>query len=502
MTTTQTPADPTPADQTPAAAGRTEGTGAAGGRPARPGWLLALLLSGLFMALLDVFIVNVAAPTVRADLGASGGELQLVIAGYTISYAVLLITGARLGGRYGPGRLYLTGLVVFTAASLACGLAGAAWQLIGFRFVQGAGAALMLPQVLSIIQRSFTGPARARALTLYAAVIAVGAAAGQLVGGVLISADLFGAGWRPVFLVNVPLGVILLLLGLRLLPLERPPAAERGRPLDLPGLTLLTAAVLLFTVPLVLGQEEGWPLWCLLSLVAAALLAGAFVAFEARPARRGGAPLLSPRVLGSPGVPLAAVRIFLVMAVNGGILFALSLHFQAPEEAGGLGYGALHSGLLFLPTAVMFGAVSLLWRRLPARLWPYLTAGGFLLSAAAILAMLPLLGDGQDAGALALLAFGVNGGANALAYSTTLNRSLASVRPEDAADASGVTAMTTQLGMLVGIAAFGTLYLDRASAAASSAEGLAAALPALAAGAAAGAAAALLTRLASRRGRA
>ncbi|MGW4274432.1 MFS transporter, partial [Streptomyces seoulensis] len=182
--------------------------------------MLATVLAAQFMALLDVFIVNVAAPTIGADLHASGADLQLVIAGYAITYSVLLITGARLGGRFGPGRVHLAGLALFTAASLACGLAPGITELIVFRLVQGAGAALMIPQVLSLIQRAFTGEARVRALGAYSAVLAVGAAAGQIMGGALVAADLFGTGWRPVFLVNVPVGAVLLAVGRRVLPRE------------------------------------------------------------------------------------------------------------------------------------------------------------------------------------------------------------------------------------------------------------------------------------------
>ncbi|WP_078900460.1 MFS transporter [Streptomyces sp. SBT349] len=459
--------------------------GATGAR--RRGRLLATVLTGQFMALLDVFIVNVAAPTIRTDLGASDGALQLVLAGYTISYAVLLITGARLGGRYGHGRLFLGGLALFTAASLACGLAATSGQLITFRFVQGAGAALMLPQVLSLIQRTFQGQERARALTMFAMVLATGAAAGQVVGGVLIQADLFGWGWRPVFLVNVPIGLALLAVGARAIPLDRPAGAERARGLDLPGLTMMTAAVLTLTVPLVLGREEGWPLWCWLSFGASAALLASFVRYEARLARRGGAPLLSPRVLRSPGMPLAAVRIFLSMAINGGVLFTLSLHLQGPVEAEGLGYGALRTGLMFIPTAVAFGAASLLWRRLPASRHGGLVPLGFTLSAAAVLWM-GLAMRGGDGGWAALTGpFLLNGLGLALAYGPVLTRALALVAPEDAGDASGVTAMMSQLGLLVGIAALGTLFLNRAESRLSTAEGLWATMLALCAVGAAGA---------------
>ncbi|HVU92437.1 MAG TPA: MFS transporter, partial [Jatrophihabitans sp.] len=225
-------------------------------RTRRPGAILTVLLLGQFMAILDVSIVNVAAPTLRADLHASGAGLQLSVAGYTITYAVLLITGARLGDRIGHGYAFRYGLVGFTLASLACGLAPNTGTLIAFRMVQGAGAALMMPQVMSLIQRTFDGTARARALSLYSAVIAGGAVVGQVLGGVIVSADLFGTGWRPVFLVNVPIGVALSLLAVRDLPADR---GQRNRGLDPAGVVTLSAAVLLLVVPLVLGHEEHWP---------------------------------------------------------------------------------------------------------------------------------------------------------------------------------------------------------------------------------------------------
>ncbi|MFD4653995.1 MFS transporter [Kitasatospora sp. NPDC058444] len=271
---------------------------------ARPGLLLALVLCGQFMAVLDVSIVNVAVPTIRTDLGASGAALQLVIAGYTISYAVLLITGARLGARYGYSRLFQLGLAAFTAASLACGLAPATGWLIAFRLFQGAGSALMVPQVMSLLQHTLTGAARIRALGLYSAVLAGGMALGQVLGGVLVSADLFGSGWRPVFLVNLPIGVVLLAAGARLLT-RLPGDATRG--FDLPGLVVLGMALGLLVVPLVLGHELGWPVWGWAMIAAAVLLFGLFVAVERRTARRGGQPLISGRVLRAPGLrPRAA----------------------------------------------------------------------------------------------------------------------------------------------------------------------------------------------------
>src|SRR5262249_47962175 len=168
----------------------------AGGRAASPGAILAIVLTGQFMAVLDASVVNVAAPSIHADLHTSGAGLQLVIAGYVITYAVLLITGARLGDIFGHRRMFLSGLALFTFASLGCGLATSSGMLIALRFIQGAGAAAMIPQVLSLIQRSYTGTARARPMRLYAAVLAGGAVAGQVIGGVLVSADLLGSTWR------------------------------------------------------------------------------------------------------------------------------------------------------------------------------------------------------------------------------------------------------------------------------------------------------------------
>ncbi len=413
-----------------------------------------MVLAAQFMALLDVFIVNVAAPTLRAELNASGAELQLVVAGYTVAYAVLLITGARLGDLLGHRRAYLGGLAVFTAASLACGLATGPGQLIAFRLAQGAGAALMIPQVLSLIQRNFTGEGRVRALSAYSAVLATGAAAGQVVGGVLVSADLFGTGWRPVFLVNVPIGVGLLVLGARVLPCDNPTGPTRARGLDLPGLLLLGAAVSLLTVPLVLGQEQDWPLWSRLSLGGSLVLLALLGAYESRLARRGGAPLIAPRVLRLPGMGRAILWITVAMGVNAGFLFTLTLHLQ-----GGLGHSALRAGLTFGPAAVVFGAVGLTWRSWPARLHRALVPGGFLLAAAAAVAIGGLLKDGGTGGWGLYPALGVFGAGIALAFSPALTGALATVRAEDAADASGLLATVTQLGQLIGVAAFGTLFL-------------------------------------------
>ena len=267
-------------------------------------WLmLAVLLLGQFMCIIDVLVTNVAMPSIAASLHASGASLQLVVGGYTIAYAMLLITGARLGDRYGRRLAYLAGVLVFTAASLACALAPDSQALIGFRLVQGAGAAVLVPQVFSIIQLNFTGPARARALSAYAAVLSAGAVTGLVLGGVVVTANLFGTGWRPVFAINVPIGIALAAAVPRLVPPDETShdasAAGLTKKLDLAGLATAACAVLLIVLPLVLGHQEGWPAWCFACIAVGAVLAAGFVLIERRVAARGGDPLLGVAVIGS-----------------------------------------------------------------------------------------------------------------------------------------------------------------------------------------------------------
>ena len=417
-------------------------------RPARTGWILAVILIGQFMAILDTSIVNVAAPTIRTDLHTSGAGLQLVVAGYIISYAVLMITGARLGDLAGHGRMFQTGLALFTVTSLACGLAPGSGSLIAFRFAQGAGAALMVPQVFSLIQRTFAGPARARALSFYAAVLAAGGVVGQVFGGMLVDANLAGSGWRPVFLVNVPVGLVLLAMGRRLLPRDK---GEPGRRLDPVGTLVLAAAVFALVLPLVLGHEYGWPLWTWLSLAGSVLLFGAFAALQRRSA---GAALIPARVLRAPGLLAAAAAILLTMASYAGYLFTTALRLQS-----GLGYSPTHAGLLFLPGAVTFAVGSLNWRRVPASRWRRMIPLGLAVAALGDLGIAWSLHDGPSATlgfAVSMALFGLGLG---VAFSPLITVALIHVPVGDAADASGVLATLTQLGQVIGVATFGSLYL-------------------------------------------
>ncbi|SDN29950.1 MFS transporter [Allokutzneria albata] len=417
----------------------------------RRSWLLlGTLLLGQFMALLDVTIVNVALPSMRADLGASGSELQLVVAGYTVSYATLLITGARLGALYGTRRLFRTGVLVFTATSLLCGLAPTATALVVARFVQGAGAALMMPQIMSVIQLRFTGAARAKALSAYSAVLATGGVAGLLLGGVLVEADLAGLGWRPVFLINVPIGIAVYALVGRVAPTDRPSGERR---LDLAGLALSLPGVLLVVTPLVLGHEQGWPGWTFPVMAVGALLLVIFVRVQ----RRVHDPLLNLDVLRVPGVRSGLVTLALTMIAYGGFLFSTALHLQ-----NGLGDTPLQAALTFTAFGLTFGLGSFHWQRLPKRTHRWLTPVGMVISALACAVVALGFASGGHGGIPVIVALAVWGGAVGAAFSPMLGNSLRNVPPAEAAGASGLLTTTVQLGQVVGVATFGTVFLGLA----------------------------------------
>ncbi len=346
---------------------------AARGAEPRAQWALAALLGALFLGNVDVAVANIAGPSIRAGLRASDGELELVVSGYTLAYAALLVTSARLGEARGYRRMFLAGLAGFTVASLACGVAPSAPLLVIARVVAGASAALMAAQVLTGIQLGFTGRARARALGLYSLVLSAGAVAGQSLGGLLISADLLGATWRPAFLVNVPVGVVLYWQARRYLPNGR---REPGR-LDLPGVAVLTGAVLLLVVPLVLGQDAGWPAWtwaCLAASVPA--FAGLWV-LERKVSARGGQPVVDPALIARPVIGWGLASQALTTGTYFAVLFTLALYLQQ-----GLGKSAAYSGLALLPWVAAFGAPGPALGWLPPRLRPLAGPAGAVILAA------------------------------------------------------------------------------------------------------------------------
>src|SRR5215472_10126866 len=409
-----------------------------------PALALAALLGAMFLANVDVAIANIAAPAIRDGLRTSGGELELVVSGYTLSYAVLLVTSARLGQARGYRRMFLAGLAGFTVASLACGLAPGAPALIVARIAAGGAAALMAAQVLTGIQLDFTGRARARALGLYTLVLSAGAVAGQSLGGLLVSADLLGTTWRPAFLINVPCGLMLFWLARRYLP-GREAGAGTGA-MDPAGVAVLTAALLLLVLPLVLGQGAGWPAWTWLSLAGSAVLAGVLWALERRVAARGGRPLVDPRLLARPAIGWGLASQSAATGTYFAILFTLALYLQQ-----GLGKSAAYSGLALVSWVAAFGIPGPVLGRLPARARALAAPAGSV-----------SLATGDTNGVLLMTLLGVAGLGLGTAFTGMLSHLTSSVTGEHAAGLSGLFNTAARAGGVIGTAAFGTIYLTLA----------------------------------------
>jgi MFS family permease len=413
--------------------------------------LLAVLLVGQAMATMDGSIVAVAAPTIRDSLGATGGDIQLIIAGYLLAFAVLVVTGARLGDRYGHGRVFRAGLGGFTVASACCGLAPAAAGLVLARLAQGAAGALMVPQVVSLIQLHFDGARRARAIALYSMVLALGVAAGQIVGGLVVALDLVGAAWRPAFLLNVPVGVALLLAGRRLMAAPPP---DRHPRFDLVGVLALSAGMAAMVLPLAIGRERGWPAWSWPSLAAGAAGLVAFLTYERGLAARGGSPLVDPAAVRPRGVRPGLVAGFVIMGCYTGYLFTLTMHLQ-----GGLGFGALAAGLTFLPYPVGFASLSLGERRLPEALRARLPVAGPLLFAGAVTVLAGLAAGGDWPALAAVPLLYAAGAGHAAGFSPLFTAVLARVEPRYAATVSGMASTGTLLAGVLAVSTLGGVYL-------------------------------------------
>jgi MFS family permease len=415
---------------------------------------LAVLLCGTFMASLDTAIVNVAGPAIQDDVGVSGAALQLVISGYALAYAALLITGARLGDDHGHRRLFLLGLAGFTLTSLLAGLAWSAEALVAARIGQGVAAAAMGPQVMTVIQLQYDGPARMKAMALLATVVSAGVVCGQVLGGLLVDLDLLGASWRPVFLINVPVGLALLAAGPRLLPATRRPS---GRRMDWLGVALMTDTIILVMVPLVFGHEVGWAWWTWACLAAAAPTAALLALHLRRVLHRGGAPVADVRLLARAGFGLGMASTTAVMVAYGGFLFVLTLHLQRQ-----LGDSPLRSGLTFAPYALGFAITSLTVPALAPAVQRRVAPLGLALSAAGYLGLgAATHGAWSDATALPLLALaGAGFGAG---YSQVITRSIADVPPAQAHDASGLFNTINMLGFALGVATLGSAFLSGAS---------------------------------------
>jgi predicted MFS family arabinose efflux permease len=407
------------------------------------------------MASMDASILVVAAPSISSSLHASGAELQLIVVTYTLTFGALVVTGARLGDVLGRRRAFVLGLGAFTLCSLVGGLAPDPALLIVARGLQGAAAALMTPQVLSIIQVQFGGERRARAIGAYSMILAVGVAAGQILGGLLVTAHLLAAAWRPALLLNAPIGAPLLIVSRRVLPPMTPAGEQR---LDLTGAGLLAAAMLALVLPLTLGRDYAWPAWSWPCLAACALTASSFVVHELRLRRRGGDPLFDLRLLRAPRVRAGVIAVLLVMSCYAGFLVSLTLYLQ-----GGLGFTPLHAGATFAIYAGGFATASLTWTRAAAATSARLPMLGPLVMGIA------LLGIGLSANghhwppALTTPLLFVAGLGHAYGFSPLAERLAGAVRQAQAAHLSGLILTASLVGQVVGVTAFVGVYLNAAT---------------------------------------
>ncbi|MFF4952904.1 MFS transporter [Streptomyces chattanoogensis] len=424
--------------------------------PARRWRLLVVLLAAQFMANVDTAIVNIAAPSIQSDLGASGGEAGLVISGYVMAYAVLLVTGARLGSLHGHRRIFTIGMTVFTAASLACALAPGSVVLIAARVVQGAGAALMVPQVLSGIQLHFTGRQRIKALGHYAIALSGGAVAGQALGGVLIAADLSGTGWRPIFLINVPVGLLLIAAALRVMP--RDEEARDAQELDLRGMTLLSAAVLLLIVPLLLGTDQGWPVWTWVCLGLSLPVLVGFRLSQRALSARGGRPLIAEEVIRQPAVRWWLCAHAMTTMTYFALLFVLAVYLQD-----GLGRGPAYAGLAMVSWVAAFGLGGPLLARTPERSRAVMPVLGCLVLAAGYLSLCACLVVGQRSGPVMFGLLGLGGLGLGITSNSLIGAMTFALPERCAADLSGVISTNAQLAAALGVAALGGVYLSLAA---------------------------------------
>ncbi|RQO46232.1 MFS transporter [Variovorax sp. KBW07] len=434
--------------------------GVHGAGATKPGPLgLWVMLSGTFLVVLDFFIVNVALPSMQHELQAGTATLQLVVAGYGLATAAGLITGGRLGDMFGRRRMFMLGLLLFTLASAACGFAPNAELLVAARVLQGLAGALLQPQVLAMIGLAYAGEDRARAFAAYGLTLGLGATLGQLVGGLLIHADLAGLGWRSCFLINVPIGLLALVLAPRVIP----PTANSGShnsKLDLVGMLLVAAGSVAVVLPLVEGRQQGWPLWSWLCLAAALPLLAAFAFQQRRLAARGGAPLVAPALLANSRFVMGLLTVLAFYVGNASLYFVVALYLQQ-----GLALGPLTSGIVFTSLAVGFLATSMAGARLARRFGgkPPIALGALVLAAGHALQFVNVAGWAGHTHVVAWMVplLLVQGAGLGMVMAPLVSTVLAGLPPQHAGVASGVLSMVQQGSNALGVALIGILFYGR-----------------------------------------
>ncbi|MEU5382119.1 MFS transporter [Streptomyces sp. NPDC005968] len=412
-----------------------------------------MLLACAFLPIVDFFIVNVALPTIDSTLHASEPALELIVAGYGTAYAALQVLGGRLGDSHGRRRMLILGLVGFTATSLLCGLAPSVGTLVVARLAQGASSALLVPQVLATFQTVLEPKRRHRALGLYGAVAGLAIAVGQLFGGILVTVNIAGATWRPIFLVNVPIGLVLLAAIPRLVPDTR---SDHPAGIDLPGTLLFTATLTALLIPLAEGRDVHWAAWTWVLLAAAPVLAVATYLVERRAEARGVVPLLPPSLLALHSVKRGLLLGMPFFMGIGGFMLIMALTMQDSLHA-----DALHSGLTMLPLALALLIGSLFVSRMIDRFGRRTLAAGALSQALGLGILIAQVSTTWPHVPLPALAPGLAlvGLGQALVFGALFRLLLADVPAHLAGVGGGVFNTLQQGGLALGVASLGTLYL-------------------------------------------
>ncbi|MEU6005980.1 MFS transporter [Streptomyces sp. NPDC047453] len=407
---------------------------------------LAIVMTAAFMDLVDVTIVNIAIPSIQQDAGASFSQIQWITAGYALAFAAGLITGGRLGDIHGRKRLFLLGIGGFTLASALCGFAANPDMLVAARLLQGAMAAMMVPQVLSIVHATFPAHERGKVFGLFGAIVGLGAVSGPLLGALLTEWNLFGLEWRPIFLINLPVGVLALVLGNRFISESKAPRALK---LDLVGVALVTLGLLMLLYPLTRGRELGWPLWGYVSMAGALVVFAALVAYERSKAARDGSPLIELSLFRVKSFA-AGIAVQTVFGVALGVFFLVwTLYMQV-----GLGWSPLRAGLTGVPFSIAVSiAAGMSVQKLVPRFGRKVLQAGALVMAAGVLLY---IWESERYGlhiapwqmALPLVVMGVGMG---LIVAPLTDAVLSEVPREHAGSASGLINTVQQMGNALGL---------------------------------------------------
>jgi MFS family permease len=454
------PGHPNPVPAVPASPGHRDSArtdadtvrAAPGRATSRRRWIaLAVLLTGNFVTILDLFIVNVAIPSIQATAGlsASDADIQLVLVGYAAAYGICLMNGARLGDLYGRRRLFLTGMALFTVASALCGAAHTPALLIAARVLQGVGAATLMPQVLASIRVLFDGEHRRLAFGIMGAVQGVAASLSQLIGGALIGYASADMGWRLVFLINVPVGLIALVAGARWL--VDPPARENARP-DVAGTVVGAAGVALLLVPIMLGQDHGWPWWCWALPLAGVAVLAAFLRYERRLADRGASPMFNPLLFRNRMFTVGVAAVFLFYSAISSFFLLLTLLLQS-----GLALSAWQAGLIFTPSAIAFFAASLAGPPLTRMIGHRALLCGVALFTAGVALSAVVAAARPQAYGWMILSLVLNGAGQGLVIPLALNALLGNVETQHAGMASGMVSTLQTIGTSFGVTVVGVV---------------------------------------------